>query len=71
MGNYYYVNRNQTRNPGLHHEVHTELHARLLGISSKVCLGYFLNEVDAVAKAKLYYSDADGCAVCCPKAHKG
>lgn len=71
MGNYYYVNDNQTMNPGLHHEVHTERHAWLLGISSKTSLGYHYDEVDAVAKAKQYYSDADGCAVCCPKAHKG
>ena len=71
MGNHYYVNDNQTLNPGLHHEVHTEQHAQLLGISSKIYLGYYFNEVDAVAKAKQHYRDADGCAVCCPKAHKG
>lgn len=71
MGNHYYVNNNQTLNPGLHHEVHTEQHAQLLGITSKVYLGYYFNEVDAVSKAKQYYRDADGCAVCCPKAHKG
>ena len=71
MGNYYCVNNNQTRNPGLHHEVHTEEHARLLGISNKISLGYFLNEIDAVSKAKLYYSDADGCVICCPRAHRG
>ena len=71
MGSHYYVNNNQTLNPGLHHEVHTEQHAQLLGISSKIYLGYYFNEVDAVAKAKQYYRDADGCAVCCPKDHKG
>ena len=71
MGNHYYVNNNQTLNPGLHHEVHTEQHTQLLGISSKIYLGYYFNEADAVAKAKQYYRDADGCAICCPNAHKG
>ena len=71
MGNHYYVNNNQTLNPGLHHEVHTEQHAQQLGISSQIYLGYYFNEVDALAKAKQYYSDADGCAICCPNAHKG
>lgn len=71
MGHYYYVNNDQTRNPGLHHEVHTEEHANLLGISNKTFLGYHFSETEAVAKAKLFYYDADGCAVCCPKAHKG
>lgn len=72
MAEFYYVNNNQTRNPGLHHEVHTEDCAKALGISDKTYVGFFSNEVDAVAKAKsTYYSDADGCAICCPKAHKG
>ena len=71
MGNYYCVNNNWTLNPGLHHEVHTDQHAQQLGITSKTNLGYCSNEVEAVAKAKQYYSDADGCAICCPKAHKG
>lgn len=71
MGSHYYVNNNQTLNPGFHHEVHTEAHAQFLGISTKTYLGYYFNEADAVARAKQYYRDADGCAVCCPKAHKG
>ena len=29
------------------------------------------DEISAVQEAKAYYSDADGCATCCPKAHKG
>ena len=62
---------NHTYNPGLHHEVHTEEHATLLGISNKTYLGYFSNEIDAVSKGKTYYYDADGCIICCPKAHKG
>ena len=71
LGYHYYVNNNQTRNPGLHHEVHTEEHTKILGIYNKTYLGYYGNEIEAVAKAKLYYYDADGCATCCPKAHKG
>lgn len=67
----YYVNNDQTHNPGLHHEVHTEAHARRLGIVSKTYLGYYASEIQAVQAAKRYYWDADGCAVCCPRAHRG
>lgn len=58
-------------NPGFHHEVHTEEHAKQLGIQNKIYLGYFSNEIEAVNKGREYYSDADGCAICCPWAHKG
>lgn len=71
MYQFYYVNDDQTHNPGLHHEVHTEEHAKRLGIRSKTYVGYFSNEIDAVAKAKTIYRDADGCATCCPRAHRG
>lgn len=71
MYHFYYVNHNQTFNPGLHHEVHTQEHAEQLGIKSKLYLGYFSNEAEAVAEAKKYYTDADGCATCCPAAHRG
>lgn len=71
MYKHYYVNNNQTRNPGLHHEVHAKEHAIELGIHSAKYLGYFASEVEAVTQAKKIYSDADGCAVCCPKAHRG
>ena len=67
----YYVNNNRTRNPGLHHEVHTREHAHALGITDKTYLGVFANEIQAVAAAKKIYDDADGCAVCCPLAHEG
>ena len=70
--NTYYVNNNPTYNPGYHHEVHTAEHARQLGITSKICLGSFSDEIQAVNYAKsVHYSDADGCATCCPRAHKG
>ncbi len=71
MYKHYYVNNDQTKNPGLHHEVHTEAHAIELNISNKSYVGYFNSEVDAVEKAKEIYEDADGCAVCCPDAHEG
>ena len=71
MYHYYYVNNNQTLNPGLHHEVHTKEHAEQLGIRSAQYVGYFESEVDAVAHAKKIYLDADGCAICCPKANRG
>ena len=69
--NYYVVNTNQTLNPGLHHEVHTLECANMLGIVSRIPLGYCVDEVQAVNKARTYYWDADGCANCCPKAHRG
>lgn len=68
---YYCINNNQTCNPGFHHEVHTKEHAEQLQISSKTYLGYFSSEIEAVQEGKKYYSDADGCAICCPKAHRG
>lgn len=71
MPTYYIVNNNQTRNPGLHHEVHTIDHANQLGITDRINLGFFANEVDAVQRGRIYYADADGCAICCAKAHRG
>ena len=69
--NYYIINKNATHNPGYHHEVHTQAHAELLGIRDRINLGWFADEVAAVGYARSYYSDADGCAVCCPRAHRG
>ncbi len=71
MYKHYYVNNNQTCNPGLHHEVHTEEHKNQLGIRNATYLGYYNNEIDAVNKAKTIYYDADGCATCCTNAHRG
>lgn len=68
----YIVNKNSSFNPGYHHEVHTEEHARDLCINSFFRLGAFSDEKSAVNFAKAYYyPDADGCAKCCPKAHEG
>ena len=71
MNQTYYVNDNATNNPGYHHEVHTETHAKQLGIISKTYVGVFPDEISAVAKAKTIYADSDGCKTCCPLAHKG
>ena len=71
LGMRYYVNNDPTKNPGGHHEVHTEEHANMLKIANKSYLGYYFNCADAVKKAKEIYSDADGCAICCPLCHKG
>lgn len=60
MYKHYYINNNQTLNPGLHHEVHTKEHAAQLGIRSTQYVGYFASEVEAVAQAKKIYFDADG-----------
>ena len=67
----YYVNNDETKNPGLHHEVHTETHAKELGITDKTYLGIYSSCHGAIAKAKTIYSNADGCANCCPDCHKG
>ncbi len=67
----YIVNKNDTLNPGWHHEVHTVEHADQLRISSFIDLGYCNSDIDAKLKAKTYYRDADGCAICCPEAHEG
>ncbi len=52
MKKFYYVNNDQTRNPGLHHEVHTEEHANELNITNKSYLGYYDSCFEAVEKAK-------------------
>jgi len=67
----YVVNNNQTRNPGMHHEVHTTEHARQLSIRDYTYLGWFASAVGAVNAAKRIYFDTDGCAICCPEAHTG
>lgn len=67
----YYVNNDQTKNPGFHHEVHTEEHAKELGIYNKTYLGYFNSCAGAVKEAKTIFSDADGCVICCSECHEG
>ena len=71
MSKYYYIRSDQTFNPGLHHEVHTERHANELLIINKQPIGSFNDGIEAVEKAKTIFDDADGCPICCPEAHKG
>ena len=71
MFKHYYINNNPTLNPGFNHEVHTMEHATQLGIFNLLFFGYFANEIEADAQAKKKYTDADGCATCCPNAHRG
>lgn len=69
--NHYIVNPNDEHNPGWHHEVHTMEHAIQLRINSYIDLGYCTSGIEAKQKAIQYYSDADGCLICCPEAHEG
>lgn len=64
----YVINNSDEHNPGGHHEMHTITHAKQLNINSYKELRYFNNELEALIKAKSIYSDANGCANCCPKA---
>ena len=66
MSKLYYVNNDDTRNPNLHHEVHTAEHAEKLKITDKKWLGFYNDCKGAVLKANEHYSDADGCKTCCP-----
>lgn len=71
MGAYYCVNINSTMNPGCTMKYNTVSRADDLGIVNRISLGYHSIEISSVQAAKAYYSDADGCVTCCPKAHKG
>lgn len=70
---HYFINVDQTNNPGLHHEVHLRgcQHGDQIAWNKQFDLGSHINEKCAVATAKVIYPDADGCQACCPQAHKG
>ena len=61
----YYVNQEEDNDGD--HEVHKQ------GCSwmpeNRIALGECNNAHEAVRKAKVYYSTADGCYHCCPEAH--
>lgn len=66
----YRVNKNSD-SKGLH-EVHADGCLYYRALTNFYELGYHSNEIDAVNYAKrTYYSTADGCKYCCPRAHKG
>lgn len=63
----YLVNKNAQSNGD--HEVHIETCGHLPNLENRKYLGYFSNCKDAVADAKKYDSDADGCYYCCNACH--
>lgn len=68
----FYLNLDDSNNPGHNHEVHVSSCPFFPSPSHRTCLGAFSSAKDAVQAAKnLGYADADGCAVCCPEAHHG
>lgn len=67
----YYINLDTSTNPNNDHEVHVEGCVWMPSISNRKYLGYFNNGNEAVQKAiQLGYYKVDGCATCCPEAHK-
>ena len=67
----YIVNKDQTHNPGLHHEVHTKECAAKLKIQRFHDLSFCVDCHEALRRAKDIYTDADGCVLCCPECPKG
>ena len=65
----YYVNKDTAGNPHHNHEVHTGECTWVPSESNRTYLGDYSNCKDAVAKAKTFYSNVDGCATCCPACH--
>ena len=65
--NAYYVNSEAQDNGD--HEVHTSDCFWLPKSENRKYLGEFSNCADAVKEAKKTYSEADGCAHCCPACH--
>ena len=66
----YYVNKSDDNNPNKDHEVHCEGCYWMPKEENRVYLGWFSNGVEAVSAANKYYSDADGCAHCCPECNR-
>lgn len=67
----YYLNKDTSKNPNNDHEVHAEGCIWMPEASKREYLGYFNDGKGAVQKAKdMGYQKVDGCATCCPEAHK-
>jgi hypothetical protein len=64
---YYYMNKNSQSNGD--YEVHTAECAHLPKPENQLYLGNFDNCRDALAKARKYEWEADGCAYCCKPCH--
>lgn len=67
----YYVNSDTSSNPRHDHEVHCEGCYWMPGADKRIYLGQFSSATEAVNAARVYYSNVDGCATCCPEAHHG
>jgi len=69
---HYYINKDNSGNPNYNNEVHHEGCPWFPLVVNREYLGYFSDGAQAVQKAKqMGYSRADGCATCCPEAHRG
>lgn len=64
---YYYVNKNAQSNGD--HEVHVSGCSRMPAIENRTYLGDFSSCKPAVAEAKRYYSQSNGCYYCCNSCH--
>lgn len=67
MGYKYYVNNSSQQNGD--HEVHKEGCSWLSMAKDVKYLGVYNNGNEAVAYAKRFYYQADGCYYCCREAH--
>ncbi len=65
MGKKYYVHNRQQDGSGYNHEVHKE-GCPWMPYNAEY-LGEFDSAEDALREAKKKFSDADGCARCCPE----
>lgn len=65
---HYYVNRNQQ--PTGEHEVHKENCPYAPHPSNRIDLGWCSSDFEALAKARKYYLNVDGCRYCCPSIHR-
>ena len=63
----YYVNRNAQANGD--HEVHTSSCSFMPSSENRIYLGDFSSCQPAVAEAKRYYNQVNGCYYCCNACH--
>lgn len=64
----YYLSLTQN-NPGSNHEVHREECEKCPSTTSRIDLGYCSSSYVTFYRAKQYFRDVDGCALCCPEIH--
>jgi hypothetical protein len=68
---YYYLNKDTSQNPNHDHEVHKQGCIWMPAPLNREYLGYCINGIEAVKRAnQMGYYNVDGCATCCPEAHK-